>query len=215
MIPPKQPQQALHQLLGDAALTITALPGTDLRLWLLAPDNMARAFDGAETRRILEQPPYWSFCWASGLVIAQWLAEYPELVRGKRVLDFGCGSAVAGIAAAAQGAQVCACDLDPIAQAAAQANAQLNGVQIECCSSLPEQHFDLLIAADVLYDRDNFAFLTPFRQHAQQVLLADSRVKNFAHSGYQLLAERRGLTLPDLGEAEEFAQVRLYQSLNP
>ena len=100
MLPPASLQTALDSLLGDARLSATRLPGTDLSLWLIDPANMERAFSPEETRRILEEPPYWCFCWASGLVLARWLAERPEWVRGKRVLDFGAGSGVAAIAAA-------------------------------------------------------------------------------------------------------------------
>ena len=55
-------QAALGELLGDARLTAQRLPGSELRLWLIDPANMARAFSPAETRRILAEPPYWSFC---------------------------------------------------------------------------------------------------------------------------------------------------------
>lgn len=92
---PSELQNALAGLLGDARLVAETLPGTDLKLWLIDPANMERAFNPEETRRILEEPPYWCFCWASGLVLARWLAERPEWVRGKRVLDFGAGSGVA------------------------------------------------------------------------------------------------------------------------
>ena len=128
MKPPAALQQALAELLGDASLSIESLPGTDIQLWLIDALNMDRAFSPEETRRILEEPPYWCFCWASGLVLARWLAERPEWVRGKRVLDFGAGSGVAAIAAAKAGAaEVVACDLDPLALAACRANAELNG----------------------------------------------------------------------------------------
>ncbi|MBW6246526.1 protein methyltransferase, partial [Pseudomonas aeruginosa] len=92
MTAPQALTQALGELLGDARLSATALPGTDLRLWLIDAQNMDRQFSPEETRRILEEPPYWCFCWASGLVLARWLAERPQWVRGKRVLDFGSGS---------------------------------------------------------------------------------------------------------------------------
>ena len=84
--------QPLRQLLGDASLVAERLPGTDLTLWLIDAQNMDRAFSPEETRRILDEPPYWCFCWASGLAMARWLVEQPHWVQGKRVLDFGAGS---------------------------------------------------------------------------------------------------------------------------
>ncbi len=80
-----------------------------------------------ETRRILEDPPYWSFCWASGLVLARWLADRPEWVRGKRVLDFGAGSGVAAIAAPRQALPKWWPAIWSLALAACRANAALNG----------------------------------------------------------------------------------------
>jgi predicted nicotinamide N-methyase len=53
---------------------VCQLPGTELKLWLIDGDNMDRAFSPEETRRILHEPPYWSFCWASGLAVARYLA---------------------------------------------------------------------------------------------------------------------------------------------
>src|SRR5690606_8009070 len=82
MRPPEALQQALSELLGDARLVAETLPGTDIALWLIDASNMDRAFNPEETRRILEEPPYWCFCWASGLVLARWLAENPQWVRG-------------------------------------------------------------------------------------------------------------------------------------
>jgi predicted nicotinamide N-methyase len=79
--PPQHLQQALGELLGDARLVATALPETRLQLWLIDADNMDRAFSPDETRRILEEPPYWSFCWASGLALARFLAEHPHWWR--------------------------------------------------------------------------------------------------------------------------------------
>lgn len=131
MSAPQDLQRALSELLGDARLVACPLPGTDLKLWLIDGDNMDRAFSPEETRRILHEPPYWSFCWASGLAMARYLAEQPQWVEGKRILDFGAGSGVAGIAAVKAGAlEVVACDLDPLAIAACRANAALNGVEL-------------------------------------------------------------------------------------
>jgi len=209
-------QAALNDLLGDARLVAEPLPGTDLRLWLIDAANMDRAFSPEETRRILEEPPYWSFCWASGLVLARWLAERPEWVRGKRVLDFGAGSGVAAIAAAKAGAvEVVACDLDPLALAACQANAALNEVELRYSQDFfgEADRFDLIIVADVLYDRANLPLLDHFLSRGREALVADSRVRDFAHPLYRRLDVLDACTWPDLAEPAEFRHVSLYHAV--
>lgn len=215
MSPPRPLQEALAALLGDARLGIETLPGTDLRLWLIDATNMGRAFSPDETRRILEEPPYWCFCWASGLALAQWLAERPEWVRGRRVLDFGAGSGVAAIAAAKAGAaEVVACDLDPLALAACRANAALNGVQLSYSADFfaEADRFDLIIVADVLYDRANLPLLDQFLSRGREALVADSRVRDFAHPLYRRLGTLEACTWPDLAEPAEFRRVSLYHA---
>ncbi|MBX8610134.1 50S ribosomal protein L11 methyltransferase [Pseudomonas capsici] len=215
MIAPPALQQSLSQLLGDARLVATALPGTELKLWLIDADNMDRAFSPDETRRILEEPPYWSFCWASGLALARFLAEHPHWVAGKRVLDFGAGSGVAGIAAVRAGAaEVVACDLDPLALAACRANAELNDVQLGYSADFfaEADRFDLILVADVLYDRANLPLLDQFLSRGRQALVADSRVRDFRHVAYQRLAMLHAHTLPDLAEPHEFRDVSLYHA---
>lgn len=215
MTAPAPLQAALNDLLGDARLVAEPLPGTDLRLWLIDAANMDRAFSPEETRRILEEPPYWSFCWASGLVLARWLAERPEWVRGKRVLDFGAGSGVAAIAAAKAGAvEVVACDLDPLALAACQANAALNEVELRYSQDFfgEEDRFDLIIVADVLYDRANLPLLDHFLSRGREALVADSRVRDFAHPLYRRLDVLDACTWPDLAEPAEFRHVSLYHA---
>nr|WP_243434568.1 50S ribosomal protein L11 methyltransferase [Pseudomonas sp. 30_B] len=208
-------QQALSELLGDARLVAERLPGTDIELWLIDAQNMDRAFSPDETRRILEDPPYWCFCWASGLVLAHWLAEKPEWVRGKRVLDFGAGSGIAAIAAAKAGAaEVVACDLDPLALLACRANAELNGVELSYSDDFFKEadRFDLIIVADVLYDRANLPLLDEFLSRGREALVADSRVRDFSHPLYQRLGILEGCTWPDLAEPAEFRHVSLYHA---
>ncbi|WP_416427101.1 50S ribosomal protein L11 methyltransferase [Pseudomonas sp. App30] len=208
-------QQALSELLGDAQLVSTALPDTDIRLWLIDGDNMDRAFSPEETRRILHEPPYWSFCWASGLAMARFLAEQPHWVAGKRVLDFGAGSGVVAIAAAKAGAaEVVACDLDPLALDACRANAALNGVALGYSADFfaEADRFDLILVADVLYDRANLPLLDHFLSRGRQALVADSRVRDFSHPVYQPLDQLHACTLPDLAEPHEFRHVSLYHA---
>jgi len=215
MSAPQDLQLALSELLGDARLVACPLPGADLKLWLIDGDNMDRAFSPEETRRILHEPPYWSFCWASGLAMARYLAEQPQWVEGKRVLDFGAGSGVAGIAAVKAGAlEVMACDLDPLAIAACQANAVLNDVALGYSTDFfaEADRFDLILVADVLYDRANLPLLDQFLSRGREALVADSRVRDFQHPLYRRIEMLQAMTLPDLAEPEEFRHVSLYHA---
>ena len=163
----------------------------------------------------LNEPAYWIFCWASGLALARKILREPELVRGKKVLDFGAGSGVVASAAALAGAaEVVACDIDPVSLSASAANATLNGVDVRLAGDFfaLREDFDLVLAADVLYDKANHHFLEAFLQRAPEVLVADSRVKNLQVPPYILTGEEDAGTLPDLNEFDEFRRVRFYQA---
>ena len=216
-MPLDQLHHALHRILPDACLQPAILPNLpELQLWLLDPANLDRAFASDETRRLLEQPPYWGFCWGSGLALARWVLDNPQRVRGKRVLDFGSGSGIVALACSAAGAKLSiACDLDEPARLASALNAELNQLPLTLADDYyaVADELDLIIAADVLYDADNHGFLDHFRQRAGEVLIADSRVRNLQHPDYHKLATLPGQTWPDLGEPVEFRQVALYQAL--
>jgi SAM-dependent methyltransferase len=53
-------------------------------------------------------------------------------VRGKRVLDYGCGHGMAAVVLARRGARVTACDLSAGYVAEAQARVRANGVSVAC-----------------------------------------------------------------------------------
>uniref|UniRef100_UPI00035F3E59 50S ribosomal protein L11 methyltransferase n=1 Tax=Stutzerimonas stutzeri TaxID=316 RepID=UPI00035F3E59 len=127
----------------------------------------------------------------------------------------GAGSGVAAIAAAKAGAaEVVACDLDPLALAACRANAELNGVQLNYSDDFfaEADRYDLIIVADVLYDRANLPLLDEFLSRGQVALVADSRVRDFQHPLYQRLDILDACTWPDLAEPAEFRRVSLYQA---
>jgi len=211
-----QLEARLRAILPGASLSVQSLPDVEeMRLLLLADDYPQDDLSQEEMVRVMDNPLYWSFCWASGQVLARYLLDRPEQVRGKRVLDFGCGSGVVAVAAALAGAsEVLACDIDPLALEAARINAELNGVEF----ALYADYFDvpgpidLIIVADVLYDRENFPWLQRFLERAPEVLIADSRVKNFDVPPYRQVARMDSCTLPDLDESAEFRDVRIYRA---
>ncbi|QIZ85863.1 methyltransferase [Bermanella marisrubri] len=203
-------------MLADAFVSPQALPQCpNIELYLVDPSTMTRAFSLDEIRSIWENTAYWAFCWASGQVLAKYILDHPEWVRGKRVLDFGAGSGIVAIAAKKAGAtSVIACDIDPDALISCQANAQLNNIELitsDDLFALDKHSFDCLIAADVLYDRSNLSFLDQFFDYAPEVLLADSRIKDFSHTHYTHLNRIESFTVPDLDELDEFRWVNLYQ----
>ncbi|PWE17671.1 nicotinamide N-methylase [Marinicauda salina] len=106
--------------------------------------------------RIGLPPPFWAFAWAGGQALARYLLDNPEVVGGKRALDFACGCAIAGIAAARAGAaRVEASEIDPFAVAAARANAALNNVTIaaeETDLVGADRGWDVVLAGDVFYE---------------------------------------------------------------
>ena len=113
--------------------------------------------EGAEGR----SAPYWAIAWPSGLALADALKSRD--LRGKRVLELGCGLALPSLVAARQGADVLASDGAPDAVAFAAHNFALNDLQGEVALAdwreadglLDRAPFDLVLAADVLYMRHN------------------------------------------------------------
>lgn len=108
-------------------------------------------------------PPFWAFAWAGGQALSRYLLDHPEVVRGKRVLDFAAGSGLQGIAAKLAGAaSVEAAEIDAFACAACRLNAAANGVEIAVreedmvgvANPAPrESHWDVVLAGDVCYER--------------------------------------------------------------
>ncbi|MER3523225.1 MAG: hypothetical protein C4326_03960 [Ignavibacteria bacterium] len=116
-----------------------------------------------------ERLPYWADLWHSSIELARWCLEEAEL-GGKRVLELGCGLGLAGIAAATAGAEVTFSDYDADALAFAACNVAAN-LSPEAQSrirffQLDWRHlpsispFDLIIGADVVYERGSFSALS-------------------------------------------------------
>lgn len=103
----------------------------EVMLHLLMPDHPLWAGTPADAEALGVPMPYWAFAWPGGQALARWILDHPSLVRGRRVLDLGCGGAIEAIAAAKAGAaQVRCVDLDPYAVCAARLNAMANDVSL-------------------------------------------------------------------------------------
>jgi predicted nicotinamide N-methyase len=154
-------------------------------------------------RTALDAPPFWAFPWAGGQGLARFVLDHPETVAGRAVLDVASGSGLVAIAAAKAGARsVLAGDIDDHALAAIALNAAANAVPevrpcrmdlaagdpadasdadrpgtSACGTPAGDGGPDVVLAADVFYQRDLAAlalrFLRAARRAGAEVLAAD------------------------------------------
>jgi len=111
--------------------------------------------------------PYWAELWDSALALATYVIERQPAVSGASVLDLGCGMGLSGTAAAAAGARVLFADLEPPALLFAQLNSLSYGRRVrtrrlDWRQDRLGERFDLILGADILYERKQWDFLEPF-----------------------------------------------------
>jgi len=136
--------------------------------FLLGVRDTNRLVDGIDPATFAhdERLPYWADLWVSAVGLAEWCLERGE-ISGKEILELGCGLGLAGIAAGIAGAHVMLTDYEEDALAFARYNAMRNlppGVltervrfrQLDWRSPGELAKVDLVIAADVTYERRNF-----------------------------------------------------------
>lgn len=129
--------------------------------------------------------PIFGLVWPSGLQLAARMAAHP-VTHGERILEIGCGLALASLVSHRRGADITASDCHPLAANFLRENERLNDL-----SPLPYQHgrwseglmngvqqqrqphpvvstrFDLIVGSDILYERDDSGSLPWFiSQHA-------------------------------------------------
>jgi predicted nicotinamide N-methyase len=169
---------------GTAWATVPFVPEVTLR-------TAAEPF-GLWGRTERDAPPFWAFPWAGGQGLARYVLDHPETVAGRRVLDVASGSGLVAIAAAKAGARtVTAGDIDENALAAITLNAAANGTPqviprnvdlatarlATAVASGVLRAPDVVLAADVFYQRDLAAMALRFLQAARAagatVLAAD------------------------------------------
>ena len=144
-----------------------------------------------------ERLPYWAELWPSALALARHLSERD--LAGIRAIELGCGVGLPTILALARGAEVFATDHYEAALDFTAYNARTNlGLKPEV-SVLDWREpdienigtFDLVLAADVLYERKNAA------------ALADLVPKLLASGGEAIIADPRRDEAPVFLEAME------------
>ena len=184
--PPHTPEIALH--LADEITPI----------WTLTEEALAE---------IGLPPPFWAFAWAGGQALARYVLDHPEIVAGKRVIDFASGSGLVAIAAMKAGAaSVLAADIDVFCEAAIGVNAAANGIAVNFTETdlldAPPPPADVLLAGDICYERPMaeavMAWLGLGRAAGATVLVGDPGRTYFPKDGLVKLAEYQVTTTREL-----------------
>lgn len=115
--------------------------------------------------------PYWAELWDSAQGLGQFLATHglrpPGDFRRTRVLDLGCGMGLSGAVAARLGGEVLFADLETPALLFAQLNSlslptRTRARQLNWQTDRLNERFDLILGADILYEKAQWEFLDPF-----------------------------------------------------
>lgn len=178
--------------------------GHTYRLRLLSDRQQFSDPDG-HAQRLGISSAQWSLfgqLWPSGRLMAQ--AMLGVEITGRRILELGCGIGLSSLVLQRRGANIVASDMHPLAEPFLAYNAALNALpalhyrQLRWDVALPSLgHFDLIIASDVLYERDQALLLAGVvERHAYptaEVLLTDPGRGQSAD--FNRLLARQGFTL--------------------
>ncbi len=137
---------------GGAAIQLITVAGLES---LLDREQLLRDDD--------VEPPYWALVWSGSRLVAEWLQAHVGCA-GASVLDVGCGLGLIALTAAHGGGRVTAVDRDGDALEFVAASADLASVSVECVRGDVERvvaarSFDVVVAAELLYERSAFASL--------------------------------------------------------
>jgi len=134
---------------------VISVRGTPYRCW--CPPDIDALID-EQAFAADERIPYWAHVWESAVVLAEEIAELDG--QGRRFLELGCGLGLPAIVAARSGFMTMASDYEESALEGVRYNADRNGagglaVRLVDWRRPPDDlgRFDLVVAADVLYER--------------------------------------------------------------
>ncbi len=181
---------------GEAAFGLW-VPESDL-------DALVAEITQEEFERSDERLPYFGTIWPAAEALAAEVLAGPRLDE-KRALDLGCGLGLCGFAAACQGARVTFFDWEPRALAIVAASARRPGQPAASFAFVvgdwrqppPLGPFDLILGADLLYERRNgpavAAFLARHLAPGGEAWIADPGRPHA--TSFPSLAQAEGLEL--------------------
>jgi predicted nicotinamide N-methyase len=159
---------------GELSVPFTRIEDPDRVLdEVAAEEDRLERLSGKRTESDLLHLPYWAELWDSAVGMGIHLEQETRRTGtppGPRVLDLGCGMGLSGTVAAALGGRVLFADLEPPALLFAALNSarwhsRVRTRQLNWQKDRLEEQFDLILGADILYERKQWDFLEPFWRH--------------------------------------------------
>ena len=153
----------------------------DLVIRSLLDRNQFADRDGAAERLGISSAawPLFGLLWPSGAMLAARLGARP-VTAGERILEIGCGLALASLVGHRRGADVTASDRHPLTALFLAENLRLNGLlpmkylhgdwdaSGDAADTAESGGFDLIVGSDLLYERDVSGALAGFvSRHAK------------------------------------------------
>ena len=128
--------------------------------------------------------PFWGLVWPGSRALARLVLDRADEFAGRRLLDLGCGSGLAAVAAARAGCKATGIDLDPLALDVARRMAAANEVTCDwragdafALGDDELNRFDCIVAGDLFYEdglsKRALAFLERAGQNGRRVFVAD------------------------------------------
>lgn len=203
---------------GYDTRTITVRIGGQPYTLRVLSDHQQFADPDGHGKRMGISSAQWSLfgqLWPAGRLLAQAMLRID--IKGKRILELGCGLGLASLVLQRRGADVVASDLHPLAEPFLSYNAALNQLpavhyrQMHWNRPLPTLgEFDMIVASDVLYERDHAALLASVvERHARpraEVVVTDPGRGNsapftrmLAQQGFEVTQERCAMDDDDAG----------------
>jgi predicted nicotinamide N-methyase len=138
-------------------------------IWTLAdPDAPLDLLTDEEFQSTDERMPYFGHIWPAAEALVEYILSGPDL-RGRRVLDLGCGLGPCGFAAHTRGADVTFFDWEPRALEIVAKTARALRSQDRVHMAVGDWRnppsfglFELILAADVLYEARNAPAVAEF-----------------------------------------------------
>ena len=170
---------------GYSTRTLTVSVGAHrYRLRVLSDHQQFADPDGLGQRLGISSAQWSHFgqLWPSGRLLAETMDSFD--IAGKRILEAGCGIGLASLVLQRREADIVASDIHPLAEAFIAYNSALNGLPAVHYRPLDWQQplpslgsFDVIIASDVLYEREHAALLAALVERhanpASEVLVVD------------------------------------------